>query len=160
MPGRGGYTCPSLSCWKQALKGDRLKRVFRKPIPVPSLNELAEQYLQQSRHKIGSLLGAAREVGQGISGRKALSERLKVGQIRLLLISQDIAEDLKGEYLDLCRREGIKYRVLPASKRELGTLLGEGWRSALGIIEPPLAGRIERLLEGVESFTVEMPGSL
>lgn len=158
LPGRGGYTCLSLSCWEQALKGHRLNRVFRKPIPIPSLDELAEQFLHQSHRKIGSLLRAAREAGQGISGKKVLSEQLKAGQVRLLLMTRDIAEDLKGQYLDLCRKEGIKVRFLPASKRELGTLLGDGWRSALGILGPHLPPKIEGILEGIESFTVRELG--
>lgn len=159
LPGRGGYACPSLSCWEQALKGHRLNRVFRKPIPVPLLDELAEQFLHQSHRKIGWLLRAAGEAGQGISGRKALLEQLKAGQVRLLLMARDIAEDLKEEYLDLCRREGIKYRVLPASKRELGTLLGEGWRSALGVSGPHLVPKIERFLQGIESFQYIKPSA-
>ena len=107
--------------------------------------------------KILSLLGIARKSGNISSGAEAVMVSLKKNQAKLLIMSEDIAENRKEALLQLCRENKIKWLII-GSKDELGAALGQSQRVAVTVNDAGMAqavwGKIGKLRE-LESLGVD-----
>ena len=160
LPGRGVYLCPRLICFERALKGQRFVKTFRKSISTPSLDELVAQVCGECRRKIKALAGLANRAREVISGRVGLIEALRKGQVQLLLIAEDAAENSQRELIHQCEKRGVHYHLL-FTREELGSIVGKDLRSALGLLGANFIPAIERyakIKDDLEAVPVEGAG--
>lgn len=63
------------------------------------------------REKINSYMGFARKSGQLITGAETCGAEIDKGRLKLLIISEDAAENNKEKMTLKAKRAGINYRV-------------------------------------------------
>ncbi len=95
--------------------------------------------------RIDGYLGLARRGRYLTLGETALSRCLK-GQVKLLLISEDIAPNSLKEALATATKTHVPYRRY-GTKSELGVLLGKTNLAIIGVGEAHLARQIMAALE-------------
>jgi predicted RNA-binding protein YlxR (DUF448 family)/ribosomal protein L30E len=139
LPGRGGYTCFSVTCLQDAVEQRGFQRCFK----TQNLSVDAEQLLGQLTaavdQKVISLLGMARKSGQLISGSNAIIEALrKSASIALVIIAADISAAIGQKIEALAKRSDI-YCVRLYDKLQLGQMLGKEERSVIAVQAGKLA---------------------
>ncbi len=139
LPGRGGYTCFSVTCIQDAVKRNGFQRCFK----TQNLSVDAEQLLGQLTtavdQKVVSLLGMARKSGQLISGSNAIIEALrKTTTIALVVLAADISAAI-GRKIELLAERSDIYCVRLYGKQQLGQMLGKEERSVIAVQAGKLA---------------------
>ena len=78
-------------------------------------------------------IGLAQKAGKLASGDYAVTNALKTGKVKLLLIAKDCAENSKEKLLYLCQLHKVKtLEVLDRTK--LGMAVGKGQRTAVAVL--------------------------
>ena len=69
-----------------------------------------------------SILGLAKRAGRLAVGNDAVSEALRTGRAKLLLLAEDAAENTVRRFGN--RRQDVPFETLPCSKETLGAAIG------------------------------------
>ncbi len=133
LPGRGGYTCFSVACVRDAVKRKGFQRCFKTQNLVVTDTQLLEQLNSAVEQKIDSLLGMARKSGQLISGTNAIIEALrKNAALAIVVIADDISVSIGQKITALTEKSDI-YCIRLHTKGQLGQMLGKEERSAIAV---------------------------
>ncbi len=139
LPGRGGYTCFSVTCLQDAVKRRGFQRCFKTQNLSVDAGQLLEQLTDAVDQKIISLIGMARKSGQLISGSNAIIEALrKSATPTLVIIAADISAAIGQKIETLAARSDI-YCVRLYDKLQLGQMLGKEERSVIAVQAGKLA---------------------
>ena len=139
LPGRGGYTCFSVTCIQDAVQRKGFQRCFKTQDLSVDAELLLDQLTTAVNQKIVSLLGMARKSGQLISGSNAIIEALrKTTSIALVVLAVDISTAIGQKIESLAERSDI-YCVRLYEKQQLGQMLGKEERSVIAVQAGKLA---------------------
>lgn len=87
------------------------------------------------KKKIDSYLGLAKRSGKLVSGYNTCVYALKKGQLKLMIIAVDVAENTTKKIISLCDAKNVPYRVY-GNVQELSYLTGANNRGVFGITSP------------------------
>lgn len=102
--GRGAYLCPSMECFKKAVKKT-------KGLSVPSRWRFQKKYTKHwkrrwsslnDRQKILNLIGLATKAGKTVSGEFMTEKSVKTGKASLVIISGEASENTKKMFTNMC----------------------------------------------------------
>jgi len=139
LPGRGGYTCFSVTCVQDAVRRKGFQRCFKSQGLSVEAGPLLNQLTVAVDQKIVSLLGMARKSGQLTSGSNAVIEALrKTASIALIVLAEDISAAI-GRKIEFLAEKSNIYCVRLYEKQQLGQMLGKEERSVIAVQTGKLA---------------------
>ena len=139
LPGRGGYTCFSVTCLQNAVKRKGFQRCFKSQKLMVATDQLLTQLTLAVEQKITSLLGMARKSGQLISGSNAIIDALrKRTPLALVVIAIDISPAI-GQKIEALAAKNKTECVRLYTKHQLGLMLGKEERSVIAVQSGKLA---------------------
>ncbi len=97
-------------------------------------------------NKIFNLLGLARKAGKLQAGTEAVKGSLKKGDCCLLVISTDMSDRIKKDYMAISSRNDIKCLEI-ADRIQLGRAVGKSQVTILSVNEAGIAQQIIKLYE-------------
>jgi ribosomal protein L7Ae-like RNA K-turn-binding protein len=98
-----------------------------------------------SAERVLNMLGMAMRAGAVIPGTDRVREAARGGTLVLAIIARDASENSRGKLMPLLAVRGIAH-VVRYERGELGAAVGRGPLSAVGVIEPTLAARLQAML--------------
>ena len=102
------------------------------------------------REKIHSYLGLARRSGNLVTGYDTCIQLMKKRKIKLLIVTEDAAEQTRSKFLKLTEKNGIRMYVFSTTV-DLSAITGMENRSVYGITDhnfaSAIAGEIENMRE-------------
>lgn len=134
-PGRGAYLCWDAQCLQKALKSSKLVATWEQQATVPEFPVLWQQGEQLLLERLYSYLNLAQKAGVLVSGYYAICKARHQGEVRCLILTQDIAPSRATELRIWCEQQDIPCMIF-SSKEELGKRLGKLSRSAVGMLDP------------------------
>lgn len=132
LPGRGAYTCLTMSCIKQACDRNLFSRAFKEPVLGTNPEALCAQIQSMLEASIASYVALANKAGKVVSGSDIVADLLKKKPqgARFVLFASDISDSIGNKLRYLAELNGAHHATL-FTKDHLGDLLGKGPRSAL-----------------------------
>jgi len=149
LPGRGAYTCVSMTCLQAALKQRQFSRAFKREVVTVTPDEMTGQVGGIMQKRILGYIGLANKAGQVISGGSLVSDAIRGGhKPGLILIASDVSEAI-GEKIELLAavHHIACFRVLV--KDDFGAILGKAPRSAIAI---RAGGFVAQLMYEIERY--------
>jgi ribosomal protein L7Ae-like RNA K-turn-binding protein len=96
--------------------------------------------------KAATMIGFAKRSGNLASGFTAVSIQLKKGKAKLVVLSEDIAEDSKRKLVNLCKATGTPC-CFHGSRDDLGHAIGRDATTAIAIMESKFAKIVEENIQ-------------
>jgi ribosomal protein L7Ae-like RNA K-turn-binding protein len=101
----------------------------------------------EPEQKILNLLQFARRAGQVVHGFEACKKNVANGRIKLLLLTQDIADNTKDKMMRIVETAEFAPKVGHYSSQEaLSTALGLPWTCIIGVLDTNFAMKIQSYL--------------
>lgn len=97
-------------------------------------------------NNIQSMLGFASKSRQLVSGSTTVEERLKKGQVYLVILAQDLSPKTIKHFSHLCETRQISFYCY-GSCSDLGHWIGKPGRGVVGIISAHFAATIRSLFK-------------
>lgn len=146
--GRGAYLCPSMDCWKKAVKSKGLEpgrsrwRFRRK-----SMRRWKRRWSSlENRKKVLNLLGLATRAGKTASGEFMTEKAIKSGKAYLVIVSEEASDNTKKMFENSCA-----YYKVPVyqfgMKEELGHAMGKEMRASLAVLDSGFAKALREKLD-------------
>lgn len=101
--------------------------------------------------QIEALLGFAAKSGKIVAGDNAAKDKLKKGNIYLIILASDASQELRDYYVYNSEKHKIPL-VSSGKKLELGLAIGKSQRGVIGITDKQLAGSIVKLIKEKEEM--------
>ena len=135
--GRGAYLCPSMDCWKKAVKSKGLERSLKMAIPKEVYEALEKEM---------NLLGLATRAGKTASGEFMTEKAIKSGKAYLVIVSEEASDNTKKMFENSCA-----YYKVPVyqfgMKEELGHAMGKEMRASLAVLDSGFAKALREKLD-------------
>ena len=109
--GRGAYLCPSMECFKKAVKGRGLERSFKMAIP-------REVYETRAR--------------KVVSGEFSTEKSVKSGRSHMVIVSEEASDNTKKMFTNMCTHYKVPIYLF-GTKEELGHAMGQEFRASLSV---------------------------
>ncbi|HEY8485522.1 MAG TPA: ribosomal L7Ae/L30e/S12e/Gadd45 family protein [Longimicrobiales bacterium] len=93
------------------------------------------------------LLGLAARAGAVLAGTERVRLAARAGKSRFVVVAADASENSREKLLPLLRAKGIPH-VVAFDRVRLGAAVGRSALSAVGVVDPSFAARLEELLGG------------
>jgi ribosomal protein L7Ae-like RNA K-turn-binding protein len=93
------------------------------------------------------MLGMATRAGVVVPGTERVRSAARDGTLGLAIVAADASRNSRDKLVPLLAARGIPHVVM-YDRGELGAAVGRGPLSAVGVIEPTLAARLQALLRG------------
>ncbi len=88
--GRGAYICPSMDCFRKAVKRKGLERSFKMAIPKEVYERLEKEMERiDGNKKILNLIGLATKAGKAPSGEFSTEKAVKEGKAAMVIVSEE-----------------------------------------------------------------------
>jgi predicted RNA-binding protein YlxR (DUF448 family) len=149
LPGRGAYVCVEAGCLRKALRSARLALAFKRPVGVPAFETVYQAAVALLYERLGACLSMAQKAGAVISGSTPLRNAYAHAKIVCMVLATDIAAARAEEYRIWCAQQNIPCWTL-FTKETLGSLIGKGHRSAVGLTEPRFRERLCATMTSLE----------
>ncbi|MBO8167747.1 MAG: ribosomal L7Ae/L30e/S12e/Gadd45 family protein [Thermoanaerobacteraceae bacterium] len=94
-----------------------------------------------------NMLGFAQKAGKLVSGEEAILDKIRRGQVELVIIATDVSKNTGKKIADKAAWYGVPTYTF-STKEELGGAIGKSPRAALAIVDKNFAQRIANLLDG------------
>lgn len=95
--------------------------------------------------KVATMLGFAKRSGNLANGFTAVSIHLKKRNAKLVIVSEDIAEDSKRKVANLCKTYGVRM-FAHGTRDDLGAAIGRGATTTIAILDKKFAKIVEENL--------------
>ena len=102
------------------------------------------------RDKVMTYLGFAAKSRNLVTGSNTCQMMMEKGKIKLLIVTDDIAENTMKKMLQCCNRNNIEYRVFGNSD-ELSRITGKSGKGIFGITDKHFAEIIVREIDQIQS---------
>ncbi|MFC1889241.1 DUF448 domain-containing protein [Thermodesulfobacteriota bacterium] len=153
FPGRGAYLCFDCDCLSRANKRGGFSKAFKTNVEVDE-EEIEDRIRTVLRERILGFVGLAMRAGSVVSGSEMVRKAARRGEVEFILVAGDASASIRDRVIGAARAGGIAWACL-LSRESLGSRIGKSDRSAIGIRNAELAGRIrslagkyERLIKG------------
>lgn len=103
--------------------------------------------------KVYNLIGLAYKAGKISSGAMAVKTSMGSKRARLLIFSDDAAQNTRQVLESLCRKYAVPYCTL-GDKNQLGASIGKAYRVAVTINDSGFAEAILRAVKGEKTVEV------
>ena len=133
--GRGAYLCPSMECFKKAVKNKGLERSFK--MAVPNLWKRRWNSLE-NRQKVLNMIGLATKAGKTVSGEFSTEKAVKTGKAWLVIVSEEASDNTRKMFTNMCTYYHVPVCFF-GKKEELGHSMGKEFRASLAITDEGFA---------------------
>lgn len=99
--------------------------------------------------RLASLIGLCRRANRLGCGVEAVTDAIKAGRARLVLLSSDASERTKKQITDKCAFRHVPLAALPLTAERLGHACGIPAMSACAVLDPELARAVQALAESL-----------
>jgi ribosomal protein L7Ae-like RNA K-turn-binding protein len=127
--------CFDAECLRKALRPAKLVSAFKRSVDVPAFEVIYRTAVALLYERLGTGLSMAQKAGAVISGYTPLHKALVHAEIVCMVLAKDIAPSRAEEYRFWCAQQDIPCLTL-FTKARLGSLIGRGDRSAVGLTDP------------------------
>ncbi len=103
------------------------------------------------KNKIFNLIGLATRAGNIIAGSNACENALKIGKVKMLVVSEEASEKTKKNYKFYAERYNIPI-VIIGTIEELSKAIGQSNKAIIGIKDINIAKGIQKLINGGEAI--------
>ncbi|PLX82152.1 MAG: hypothetical protein C0616_02700 [Desulfuromonas sp.] len=158
LPGRGGYTCPTMGCLSHAVKRNQFQRALRAGNLQVDLAQLVIEFRNQVLQRIENLIGMARKSNQLVSGSNQFLAEVGRGRVPgLVLLAKDVSVGIGDKIRQRITASASGTPICQLfTKEHLGTLLGRDERSVVGIWQGKLSEALVLELQRYEDFAGEI----
>lgn len=105
--------------------------------------------------KIYTFIGLALKAGKLISGEEPCERAMRKNKVKVLLVTEDAADNTKKKFSDMCSYRGVEIRFF-GQKEILGRYIGKEIRVVVAILE---IGFAKRLIEFIDSRELQNGGA-
>ena len=126
--GRGAYLCPSMECFKKAVKGRGLER---SPEKFMRLWKRRWKKLTD-KNKVFSLIGLATRARRVVSGEFSTEKSVKSGRSHMVIVSEEASDNTKKMFTNMCTHYKVPIYLF-GTKEELGHAMGQEFRASLSV---------------------------
>lgn len=149
LPGRGAYTCNSITCVRDAVQKRQFNRAFKAEIQQPSADKLIMNISERMQNRILGYIGLANKAGKLTSGGSMVSDAIKSAhKPGLILLAADISESIAEKIEHTASYHSIPcLRVM--TKDDFGSIIGKAPRSALAIKQ---GGFVTQLIHEIQRY--------
>ena len=102
------------------------------------------------RNKVMSYLGFAAKSRNLVTGAGTCQMMMEKGRIKLLIVTEDIAENTEKKMLQICNRNNLNYRIFGNSD-ELSLITGKSGKAVFGITDAHFAEIIGKEIDLIQS---------
>lgn len=95
--------------------------------------------------RVLGLLGMAMRAGAVVPGTERVRDAARSGTLQLAVIAADASGNSRGKLLPLLTARGVSH-VIRFNRNELGAAVGRAPLSAVGVLDPALARRLQTVL--------------
>jgi uncharacterized protein len=150
LPGRGVYTCFSVSCVAIACEKKAFSRAFKKEARCSDSKATLESIVKQMEERIASYIALANKAGKIISGGDMVADSIRKESTgkRLVLLASDISVDIGRKICFLAQANGVRHEIF-FDKNRLGELVGKGFRSVIAVQGN---GFVESLIKEIDRY--------
>lgn len=139
LPGRGAYTCPKLTCIRQAVSKRQFDRALRVSGLAVTVDALQGQLQSALRDRLVALVGMARKASQIVSGSNLVLAALDdPRRLAAIMLTEDISPGVAGKINAKAHGRGVPCLCF-GTKAELGQLLGRSESSVAALLKGRLA---------------------
>lgn len=103
--------------------------------------------MEKPARAVLNLLGLGARAGALVFGTQAVRDAVRHGKVQLVIVAADAAAGQVGKLVPLLEARGIAYDVI-FTREELGSAVGRGPISAVGVTNRSMANRAGELLRG------------
>lgn len=152
LPGRGAWVCPSVKCFRTALKKGGFARSFKAPVRADA-DELVEMARVQLRKRLDGLIVAAKRARAVAVGTDAVRDSLSDPWRRpdTLLVAGDAA-GRREELTEIAARLGSRCAVF-GDKTWLGRLFDRAEVGIIAVLDEGIAFEIARTVERLRALS-------
>jgi uncharacterized protein len=154
LPGRGVYTCLKGSCLTRAAQKKQFSRGFKGEVIGAEVEVLMRQVTEKLEERIAGYLCLANKSGKIASGSDQVMDKLKKGDVGILIIATDISTDIGQKFRGIAKLKGVACMAL-FTKDRLGELIGKELRSVLAVLDSGFIGPISLEMEKYRNFFEE-----
>ena len=154
LPGRGVYTCLKGSCLTRAAQKKQFSRGFKGEVLGAEAEVLMRQVTEKLEERIAGYLCLANKSGKIASGSDQVTDKLKKGDVGILIIATDISTDIGQKFRGIAKLKGVACMAL-FTKDRLGELIGKELRSVLAVLDSGFIGPISLEMEKYRNFFEE-----
>jgi len=154
LPGRGVYTCLKGSCLTRAAQKKQFSRGFKGEVLGADAEVLMRQVTEKLEERIAGYLCLANKSGKIASGSDQVLDKLKKGDVGILIIATDISVDIGQKFRGIAKLKGVACMAL-FTKDHLGELIGKELRSVLAVLDSGFIGPISLEMEKYRNFFEE-----
>ncbi|MCB9522087.1 MAG: DUF448 domain-containing protein [Myxococcales bacterium] len=154
-PGRGAHLCYDRACLDQAVNRRAFGRAFKTAVQPVDVDALVASVVAGIDARLADAISIARRSNRALSGNDVLERGL--GRVKLLLLSDDIAEASAARLIRRAEALEVPHRRLPMGRTELGTLLGKPERVAVGLSGARGAASVLEELDRRDRIVVAAP---
>ncbi|MFO7659723.1 MAG: ribosomal L7Ae/L30e/S12e/Gadd45 family protein [Candidatus Cloacimonadaceae bacterium] len=98
--------------------------------------------------KILTLIQFSRKAGKLVNGFEACKKEILNGKVRLLILTQDVADNTKDKIMKFVTETGIAVPTHQfGTQKELSAALGLPWTAVFGILDKNFASKIVSYIE-------------
>ena len=90
------------------------------------------------KSKVKSYLGLARRAGKIVSGYQTCIHTLQKGEVKLIIVAEDTAQNTKDKFIHLCEKYGVPFEIFSTAD-ELSEMTGFPGRGVFGITDKGFA---------------------
>jgi len=154
LPGRGVYTCLKGTCLTRAAQKKQFSRGFKGEVLGAEAEVLMRQVTEKLEERIAGYLCLANKSGKIASGSDQVMDKLKKGDVGILIIATDISTDIGQKFRGIAKLKGVACMAL-FTKDRLGELIGKELRSVLAVLDSGFIGPISLEMEKYRNFFEE-----
>jgi predicted RNA-binding protein YlxR (DUF448 family) len=151
LPGRGAYTCFSRLCLEAALKRKQFHRAFKSDVTLMPEAELTALIVKCLEDKIRSLIALANKAGKAVSGSDTVMDRLRTGDVAILIVAADISSDSRAKFMAAAHKAAVETFSF-SMKDSLGLPLGKEVRTAVAVLKSSFAETLQSDLKRYWNF--------
>ena len=144
--GRGAYLCPSMECFKKAVKS--------KGWNGPSRWRFRKRYMKLWKRrwkslvnskKLLSLIGLAKRARKVVSGEFSTEKSVKSGKSHMVIVSEEASDNTKKMFTNMCTHYKVPIYLF-GTKDELGHAMGQEFRASLSVEDAGFAKSMAELM--------------
>ena len=131
--GRGAYLCPSMECFKKAVKAEAWNDPLKWLSPERFMKLWKRRWKKLTdKNKVFSLIGLATRARRVVSGEFSTEKSVKSGRSHMVIVSEEASDNTKKMFTNMCTHYKVPIYLF-GTKEELGHAMGQEFRASLSV---------------------------